>query len=50
VVNTRGAVVAKARPEWSRLSECWSWLISTASTGPILSADNAGPEVLVKVT
>jgi hypothetical protein len=32
----------KSRPEWSRLSECWSWLSSTASIAPISRA-HRGP-------
>ncbi len=33
----------RARPAWSRLSPWWSWVRSTAPTGPISAAGMAGP-------
>src|SRR5215207_3518825 len=43
VVRTTPAAGSRARPAVSRLSPWWSWLSSTASTGPRSAAATAGP-------
>jgi YVTN family beta-propeller protein len=48
VVSVSGAVATYLRPPWSRLSGCWSWERSTASTGPTCCGVHGASVVFVK--